>query len=76
MRKRKKKKKEKFEGKYLEEKNWKSWTVRREGLFGMRNTEERAIRWVLNNSVKLCLPAHNPDLGWKSRLKFQNFAAS
>lgn len=50
MRKRKKKKKEKFEGKYLEEKNWKSWTVRREGLFGMRNTEERAIRWVLNNS--------------------------
>lgn len=24
--------------------------VRREGLFGMRNTEERAIRWVLNNS--------------------------
>lgn len=55
MRKRKKKKKEKFEGKYLEEKNWKSWTVRREGLFGMRNTEERAIRWVLNNSGETLL---------------------
>lgn len=57
MRKRKKKKKEKFEGKYLEEKNWKSWTVRREGLFGMRNTEERAIRWVLNNSGETLPPS-------------------
>lgn len=35
----------------LEKKKWKSSTIwREEDLFGMGNGEERAIRWVLNNS--------------------------
>lgn len=51
---------------------------RRESLFGDSEWRHRgqAIRSLLNNSPGVCLPSHNPDLGCKSCLKFQNSEAA